>query len=376
MYVEEAKEAGRILAKVAASVQEDPNRDLKDVAMGSAGLGGAYLAAAPAKERITGRKILYHGTTPEQASKIRMEGLRPAADTGVFGVTEAVLGKGVAKKPLVYTHPSKAQAKFYQEQQKAIEKGPDAFIRFRQEVMTDPFRIHRADTKGVVRMEIPHGKAKFVPNPETAGGLGEALGKGIDPATYYDLAHRTKTIEGGVSPEHVVGGRGFKKLTLREVGDYAKAHPGRFAGGAVLGAAGLGAALYGGKKLYDVARRHMGKEEQKTASNWQDFVTPEEKAQYDSAVGSSRAKAIPAVLGGAALGTGAGALAQHLGVPGGHPVVGSLLGAAAGLHANKKLFSKDDLSTARKIMMKGGRARGQARFEARLAREAKRQGAG
>jgi len=256
-----AVEAGvrHALQKLAREMSE---AEKARAALAGAGATGAGLAAVrPAKERITGRMKLFHGTTPEAAQRIRAEGLRPASATGAKGITEEVLGKEIASKPLVYMHPSKLTAKTYQEQAKALAEGGWEGVQARRaEAAVDPLGTLLAKPKGVVEAQLPYTEyaKKFRANPETGGSVLGSLRKGIDPISHIDLAHRTKTIEGGVSPQHIVGGKGFQRLGKREVINYAKKHPGRFASGIGLGLGGAAALGYGGKKLFDVARAEKG----------------------------------------------------------------------------------------------------------------------
>lgn len=236
-----------------SSARKDDQR--RDVGLGVLGVGGGGLALAKASPLATGRSTYYHGTAPELADKIRREGLRPSRDSGVKGVTDLILGDEVAKKPLVYAHPNKIQAKYYQEQAKALQRGRESFFEFR---LKDPLHVLHADDKGVVKLRLPYAEyaPKFVQNPETAGGLAESLRRGIDPLTHYDLDQVTKTIRDGVAPEHVVGGSKFKRLSFKEVANYARKYPKRFGAGAGLSLVGLGGLGLGAHRLYRSTQRH------------------------------------------------------------------------------------------------------------------------
>ena len=52
-----------------------------------------------------------------------------------------------------------------------------------------------------------------------------------------------------IDPSHIVGGKGYKKRTLKQVGKYIKNNPGRFGKEAGKVIVGAGAATYGVSKM-------------------------------------------------------------------------------------------------------------------------------
>ena len=295
------------LQKIAAKKQE-PNKK-RSIAAGGAAVGGAALAAPHAKQLITGRTRLYHGTTAENAGSIQQKGLLPRTNSGAArGVTE-ILDPGVeqASRDLVFATPSKFTAKTYAAQAEGIQRhlkntpmpetlppgkdpgwfdvSPKNMAEAKQQQMQAAVGAARADPrvgqdimnpfqKGVVKMDVPLWKmeqqGKLVANPEALGSYEEfhnAMAKKMgrnpeDPifkmqtrASHRSLTKDSRVIKGGIGTEFVRGNKGFRGANLAEIGEYMKARPGRFAGGMALGAGALGLGAYGLHKLHQGLRR-------------------------------------------------------------------------------------------------------------------------
>ena len=68
---------------------------------------------------------------------------------------------------------------------------------------------------------------------------------------YKILGEGTHIFEGDVDPSHIVGGKGYKKRTLKQVAKYIKNNPGRFGKEAAKVATGAALVGYGAKKAVD-----------------------------------------------------------------------------------------------------------------------------
>lgn len=66
----------------------------------------------------------------------------------------------------------------------------------------------------------------------------------------YDVYDKAIALEGGLSPEFIRKSPHFKGVNPREILEYARTKPGRFAGGVALGTAGAAATAYGLHGLY------------------------------------------------------------------------------------------------------------------------------
>lgn len=210
----------------------------------AAGAGGAY-ALSKAVPRVTGRTTYYHGTTSDIADKIRQEGLKPSAQTGVKGPIDT--GNFPKDwKNHAYIARSKLKAKLYQAQAKGLRGGVGETL----------------------KISLPEWKQglQTLENPETAGGYKAwAQRTGARTPEAAELLRKRPMVGrllygvqsyGGeraiphVPSEYIRGSDNYKRLGLREIGQYIKARPGRFASGVGLGALGLGGLGYGASKLF------------------------------------------------------------------------------------------------------------------------------
>jgi hypothetical protein len=129
-------------------------------------------------------------------------------------------------------------------------------------------------TKGgaVVKLDVPLWKTELASkaraNPEVQALINQP-GLDIDRIMMGEGAFKRSVeqrvggrdvvaLEGGVGPEFVRGAKKFKPLSLKEIGQYIRAKPGRFAGGLGLGALGLAGVGLGGHQLYQAAKQHYG----------------------------------------------------------------------------------------------------------------------
>jgi hypothetical protein len=269
------------LAKIAQDEAET------DAALAAGGLLGGGYVASKAKPLVTGRTRLLHGTAEEYVPKILDKGILPASAGGSKGVSE-ILDKAVRdpSKNLAFATRDPMQARGYAVQaagmKKALTAVPDKHDielakamglepkqllarKAQAEVAMDPKNVGKIlnpfNKKGVIEMDVPLWRkdvaSKIRVNPEVASAKA-AVDKGIAPnfakalqkrQIQKELGDKVVALEGGISPEFMRGSSKFKGLSAREIVDYAKARPGRFAAGAglgLLGAAGLGYGAYKG----------------------------------------------------------------------------------------------------------------------------------
>jgi hypothetical protein len=266
--------------------------------VGGAGVLGGAAALRGAKPLVTGRETLYHGGGAAAAEEIRQGGLKTREQLGrMGGLTEGLTPAEVneASKNLAFATDKKHMANSYARQaglaEEYMREHPDVDISKAYQEIRNPVDIKRA-----IRLQMPFGTAggsvaemsvplwklrqegKIVPNPEESHYLnmgGAAFDNMQDaPEFLRDILkkHHAHVISGtlgeaggtyafkdGLGPEYVRGSKAFRGLTLREVGEYARTHPSRFAGGVglgVLGATGVGLGL---RHLYqNFATQHPG----------------------------------------------------------------------------------------------------------------------
>jgi hypothetical protein len=239
---------------------------------GGAGYGGVKALQA-AKPLATGRERLYHGTHEGAAPLIREKGLRPRSEIGGHGITD-ILPESVREqgKKLVYMTPNKMEARSYAMQADAIQRAGGEVGIARLNMAMNPAAqmgmLNPLNNKGIVKADVPTWKlrqqGRLHANPELEGlsrkawvdklmsaprGLFQAPPNRFAAGQAYKSLEKARVIEGGVGAEHMVGNSKFQRLGLRELGEYARAHPGRMAGGLGLGALGVGALGYAASGL-------------------------------------------------------------------------------------------------------------------------------
>lgn len=241
-------------------------------AVGSTGVR----AVSSALPMITGRTPYYHGTTVDAAQRILQEGILPANRLGGRPTLTSILNPEIIEKgrSLSYMTPNKLLARGYASQAdvlapilKELEgKDPQA-VRGKLDsviggLVKDPgFQFRKLfRRKGVVKGSIPLWSKeiaeKVVRNPEAMGSLDafkESLGLGILGMSDSQLKQVRKiylkdlTMEGGVPARYIKGSPLYKRLSFKELRDYIKADPKRFAKGlglGLLGAGGVSLAIY------------------------------------------------------------------------------------------------------------------------------------
>lgn len=218
--------------------------EIKDVIPAVAGVG--LLSNAVRSGDLTGRRTLYHGTTEDVVKSIMDKGLLPTTDETAVNMKGIAYDKERYKKSLgkAYATPSKQHALMYA--MNARNRKAGNFL------VMDP--VNRSDIRGIVKLNVPDWKYKMVLNPEVDMGYEEWLSKIEDSArrklnpseksrykNIYKHLRGAAVFEGGVSPEHIKGSNKYTANSLKEILEYARARPSRFARGTGKGIAGLGA---------------------------------------------------------------------------------------------------------------------------------------
>lgn len=241
--------------------------------------GGGGIATLNAKDRILGRKTLYHGTSKDNAAKIKQEGFK--LSNGLGGASEALGEQQFIdnSKGLIHLTPQRGIANGFgavageprlkelgaevSSLKSKLNETENATIPFSQwednmkqteelvgEVHKNKLQMNELTAKrlagGVV---MPPGRfggetlKMSVPYRDFAAMEADSdILKGLDPSIARQLAVRTDTppgleyIKGSVDD---MGRMGRLKESLQLMPDYIKAHPGRFGTGVGLAGAGL-----------------------------------------------------------------------------------------------------------------------------------------
>jgi len=241
------------------------------------GLGAVGLAKF-AKPRLMGYKDVYHGTSVDSAKKIKQTGLDPNFGGKEGGVADTF------KKDLGSTSPEHlSKGHIYVSPSKTVAQSNANVVQNK--------KVSLATKKGgsIIHAQIPYQKfiKHFEADPEYATLINPEITRKLNIiATIHGvgsdelknefqkiapqlsknkrsffikhlLAARSKE---KINPEQIVGGKGSSFLSrskeqLKNVPDYVKAHPGRFALGAT---AALGSG-YLAKKTIDQLRKRKEK---------------------------------------------------------------------------------------------------------------------
>lgn len=251
-----------------APQQKDPRAAPGGGLVTGGAIAGGGAALSQAVPRVTGRSTYYHGTTGQSADHILEHGLFPSNKGGAHGV---INDRGFPKEwaDKAYVVGSKTKAQIYANQADTIRPGQGG--------------------GRILKMSIPEWKQGLATevNPETAGGYAawaerttkrmtdQYMKAGVKPHIAEAIAQRQIKGLGGrlgyavqtagnerainsVPTEFIQGSKNYQRLALPELMEYARARPGRFAGGLALGALGVGGIGYGLKRLHDQAAARQG----------------------------------------------------------------------------------------------------------------------
>lgn len=261
--------SNKYLEKIAKS--KELSSEQKKALGGAATLGGASVIHNEYhRGNITGRETLFHGTAPVYKEEILREGIKPRAKKGIIDVAEGAHGQSLNSDNLSFMTRSRHQAHTYANQAERIRKGT-----FNINDLADRLKDMvpgKTSMKGVVKVNAPTWKKdEFhkVRNPELKT-MFKAVNKGpefmfhtkaqrktVKSGIYDKLEKRVFTNKGTVSNKYIKGSNAYAKNSLKEIGEFIKHNPGRFAKG--VGKSALGAALVsGGVKLFHSGNKGSG----------------------------------------------------------------------------------------------------------------------
>lgn len=252
------------------SDQEDIEDTKKAVGGTVAGAGALGLSKIKTG-RLTGKVTRYHDTEKKNVENILNEGLKAKYAEDPNNITNQVL-KDVdmsKKRGLVYTAKNKSVAKSVGQARQA-RKNPDPFkllfkpdhkvlkLEFDYDDLKNSERIANPELRGAKNAKEFYNKTKGFFNPDY--DKLDPLSKGQVNKAYHGLNEGTHIFRGDIDPSHIVGGKGYKKRTMKQVAKYIKNNPKRFGKEAakVVGSAALVGA--GAKMLYDSAKKKDDKD--------------------------------------------------------------------------------------------------------------------
>lgn len=234
-------------AKYIIAKQQDKDQALR-TALGVAPLslyaGGLQAHKAFASGDLTGRETLYHGSSKDAIRNIRKSGIKPTTDTNALNTAELRTDPERYNKSLgkAYATRNRLTAAIYAKQTEDIlRKG------YRNKYYNIMDILPHYNSNNIAKINAPVWKMKTVVNPEADMPYNEFRAKFIRPqdkylrSMYNELRNNTVAFDGGLDAKYIKGNKGYVRNGLREILDYIKHNPSRFAKG--LGRAGAGTAL-------------------------------------------------------------------------------------------------------------------------------------
>lgn len=254
----------------------------KDKALAISGVAGGGMILKKTKSgRLTGKVTRYHDAPTEVIDKIKKEGLKAKYAEDPNNLTNQVL-KDVSmdkKKGLVYTAKKKKFA-YQVGTQRANLSGKLKLNKLSDIKDLVKEVLGKSKHHKVLKLEFDYNDIKNQPkikNPELRGTTNakdfynkmrnnmDELQKvmapeyeKLDPITKKTLKNSYKALDSGthifkgdIDSSHIVGGKGYKKRTLKQVAKYIKNNPKRFGKEAVKVATGAALLGYGVKKAAD-----------------------------------------------------------------------------------------------------------------------------
>lgn len=232
------------------------------------------------KGNLTGRETLYHQTDKKNIPSILKNGVKASYSQDPNNVTNTSrigeIFKEQGKKIPEYTYfgrkKTNLQTKEYRE---AVSSGDVVGT------------LKALNNRKYLKVKAPVWKMKTAKNPELLGVNSKSRTRGsewiskmdmpFDPINYYPnfvknhafdvLDKHTVTVDGDMPSKYIKGSRSYKRADIKEVKDYIKHNPKRFAKGVAIATAGATAATAGGIYLSKKLKEKREREKQKRREN-------------------------------------------------------------------------------------------------------------
>lgn len=242
-----------------AKSSDNFDKDDARITGGLAGLGLGAKLAKSSKSKITGLEELYHNTDSKNIKSILDEGIKAKFAEDPNNLTNQVLGD----VPM-----DEKKGKVYLGRKKSVSDGVGLSRDMRSGTNSKTLKVNipYEDFKKMKEVDNPElrgakSKSEFAKkliekesasgNPLTDSKFGRAI-IGLQGKEAYDTLNRkgTAVIEGDIASKYIKGSKDYQKYGLKEMGNYIKHNPGRFAKGVAKGTVGLGLATGGGYLAY------------------------------------------------------------------------------------------------------------------------------
>ena len=220
----------------------DKKKDNK-IKGGAAGLGSAVVLSQVKPGRLTGKVVRYHNTDEKNIENILKEGIKSEYSKDPNNLTNQRLTDidPKEKEGLIYTSKSKKMANEVGKNRKGNSK--TLKLEFDYDEIKSQRKIKNPELRGAENWK-EYLEIRSKKHPEF-----RSLPKSKIKKAFKALNDETHIFRGDINPSNIVGGKGYKKRTLKQVSRYIKNNPGRF--GKEAAKIGVGASLgaYSIKKL-------------------------------------------------------------------------------------------------------------------------------
>jgi hypothetical protein len=242
----------------------------------ASGIGSLGLLGSTKTGRLTGKVTRYHNTENKNVQNILEEGLKSKYSDDPNNLTNMAL-RDIDKKEksgLVYTSKKRRdglRVGTAREYHKSVVSGDLGKAIFGPDL--DDYKNAKKNST-TLKLEFDYDDLKNkerIKNPELRGAKtwkeyqsvlkqkGRNIPDILAKEEFETLDKGTHIFRGDISPNHIVGGKGYKKRSMKQIGKYIKNNPGRFGKEAAKVGAGVGLGIYSGKKAYDVLKEKNSK---------------------------------------------------------------------------------------------------------------------
>jgi hypothetical protein len=252
------------------SDEDEERKEAIDNAVIGAGAAftGGSLASRKVRGRLTGKVVRYHNTEAENVKSILEEGLKVSKSNDPDSYTRRILRHLDGDKNLdnkIYTAKRRLDANEIGATKEVHKGNKGALMEIIRPTKHKTLKLvfdYDKDIKGSPKIE----------NPELLGAKNwreyhERRPKGLlefgqmaedqSKAAFKSLGEGTHIFDHDIDPSKIVGGKGYKRRTLKDIKNYIKNNPKRFAKGVIPVAIGTGVLATG------VALKHKHNKDKK-----------------------------------------------------------------------------------------------------------------
>lgn len=245
-----------ILLKQSLYTKKSSNKEKKHqilddaLIVGGTAITGGSLASRKVRGRLTGKVVRYHNTEKENVASILEEGLKASKANNPASFTRYMLRAADNDHSL--------DNKVYTSKTKRVANGVGASKEMQKGNIIDAFNEQKHPTKHkTLKIILDYEKdikgSKRVDNPELLGAKNwkeyherrlkqpfEIDAEQNSKDLFKGLGEETHIFDHDIDSSKIVGGKGYKRRSLKDVKNYIKNNPKRFLKGAIPVAIGGG----------------------------------------------------------------------------------------------------------------------------------------